>query len=100
MKHLASGLALAAALAACGPATPKIDVTGYPQEMRANFEVFERRCSHCHDLDRPLNARVGEGGWDAFVKRMSRHPGAAIPTADQRRIAAFLEYHHARKQAK
>ena len=87
------------ALMGCGPIGPAVDSTGYPPEMQANATLFEDRCGACHSPRRALNAGVGEGGWDAFVKRMSRHPGAGINDADQRRIAAFLEYFHAQKRA-
>jgi cytochrome c2 len=94
MKRL---LVVATVLAGCGGAPNGIDVSTYPAEMQARYELFERRCTRCHELERPLNARVGEGGWDAYVQKMARHPGAGIPPDEQREIAIFLEYHHARR---
>lgn len=85
------GVALAAA---CGGAPNTLDVSGYPPEMQAKYAVFETRCSRCHGLERPIQARVADGGWTAYVRRMARHPGAGIDEADQRAIAEFLEYHH------
>jgi hypothetical protein len=90
-------LLLAVALAGCGGAPNEIDVSAYPAEMQARYELFERRCTRCHELERPINARVGAGGWDQYVGKMSRHPGAGIPPEEQREIAIFLEYHHTRR---
>ncbi len=87
----------AAALAACAGAPNTLDVSGYPSEMQAKYEIFETRCSRCHGLERPIQARVADGGWKAYVRRMARHPGAGIDAADQRAIAEFLEYHHRRE---
>ncbi|MDW8283628.1 MAG: hypothetical protein RMK29_18120 [Myxococcales bacterium] len=70
-----------------------IDVSGYPPEMQRRYALFAHKCSRCHSLDRPIQARIGIGGWDDYVRRMSRHPGAGISLADQREIAIFLEYH-------
>ncbi|MCA9544177.1 MAG: hypothetical protein KC613_07290 [Myxococcales bacterium] len=84
-------------LAGCGPIPGALDVKAYPAEQQANYAIFENRCSRCHDLTRPVQARVAEGGWDNYVRRMARHPGAGINQADQQAIAAFLEYHHSRQ---
>lgn len=83
-------------LVACGGSPDTIDVSGYPPEMQRRYAVFEQRCSRCHELERPINAQVGEGGWDAYVRKMARHPGAGISPEDQKEIAAFLEFHHNR----
>jgi hypothetical protein len=87
------------ALTGCGPIAPAVDSSDYPPEMQANAALFEDRCGRCHSVHRALNAAVNQGRWDAFVKRMSRHPGAAINDPDQRRISAFLEYYHGRRRA-
>lgn len=87
------------ALSACGAAPNSIDVSGYPPDMQARYDLFERRCTRCHELERPLNARVGEGGWGKYVQRMARHPAAGISAQEQREIAIFLEYHAERRRA-
>jgi cytochrome c2 len=86
------------ALSACGAAPNSIDVSGYPPDMQARYDLFERRCTRCHELERPLNARVGEGGWGKYVQRMARHPAAGISAQEQREIAIFLEYHAERRR--
>lgn len=96
---LGLGLALGAGLGGCGAAPNTIDVSSYPPEMQRKYQIFEVRCSRCHGLERPITARVADGGWLNYVRRMSRHPGAGISSADQREIAAFLEYHHSRPAA-
>lgn len=88
----AGGLLVGAA--GCGGAPDAIDVSAYPAEQQANYAIFETRCSRCHGLERPIQARVAEGGWTAYVRRMARHPGAGIDEREQRAIATFLEFHH------
>jgi hypothetical protein len=91
--------ALLGGVAACG-AAPVVDVSAYPPEMKINYGIFDTRCSRCHDLERAINARVAEGGWEGYVRRMSLHPAAGLSEADQRAIVAFLEFHHARTDNK
>lgn len=76
----------------CTLAPNVIDVSGYPPDMQARYQIFVHKCSRCHGLDRPLQARVGSRGWDDYVRRMSRHPGAGISAGDEREIARFLEF--------
>lgn len=95
---IGSALAVGALVGSCGGAPNTLDVSGYPPEMQARYHVFETRCSRCHGLERPIQARVAEGGWETYVRRMARHPGAGIDEAEQRAIAEFLEYHHQRRE--
>ena len=97
----AAGLALVlgALLPACGSAPNSIDVSGYTPDMQARYDLFEKRCTRCHELERPLNANVGAGGWPKYVRRMARHPAAGIPADEQREIAVFLEYHAQRRRS-
>lgn len=86
-------LLLLGALSGCALIPNTIDVSSYPPEMRERYQLFEQKCSRCHGLDRPLQAHVGAHGWDDYVRRMSRHPGAGISPAEEREIARFLEFH-------
>lgn len=95
MRRLAIALGLVGLAAACGPPA-WIDVRDYPPQMQADYALFAERCTRCHGIDRPLNARVAAGGWSGYVRRMARHPGAGLSEAEQRRIARFLEFHHTR----
>lgn len=78
---------------ACALNSNVIDVSGYPLDMQGRYQIFAHKCSRCHGLERPLQARVGSHGWDDYVRRMSRHPGAGISARDEREIARFLEFH-------
>ena len=86
------------ALTGCGSPPNRIDVSAYPPDMQARYELFERRCTRCHELERPLNANPGEGGWARFVRRMARHPAAGISLEEQQEIARFLEFYAARRR--
>ncbi|MFZ4737815.1 MAG: hypothetical protein ACOYM9_17805 [Bradymonadia bacterium] len=90
---LAAGVCLAA-LQGCG-ARPPVDLAQYPAETHRGYALLEQRCTRCHELDRPLQANVGQGGWPAYVRRMAKHPAAGISIAEQREIVKFLEAHAA-----
>ena len=83
----------------CG-GTPAFDVSGYPPEMQENYEIFDLRCSRCHDLERAMNAQVKPGEWGKFVARMARHPASGVGAQDEVAITAFLEFHHGPAAAK
>lgn len=79
--------------------TIRQEIQTYPAEQRAAFALAERRCTQCHTLNEPFAAHVPPGGWRAVVRKMARQPGAAIPSADQEKIAAFFEYFFDRRAA-
>ena len=79
--------------------TIRQDIATYPEEQRAAFALAERRCSACHAIDEPFSAHVKAGAWRSIVRKMARKPGAAIPSADQEKIAAFFEYFFERRAA-
>src|ERR1700690_4171296 len=35
----------------------QIDVSKYPEDVKADYKIFARRCSQCHSLSRPLNSQ-------------------------------------------
>src|SRR5688572_8596706 len=80
--------------------TLRMEIETYPAEQRAAFALAERRCTQCHTLNEPFAAHVSPGGWRAVVRKMARQPGAAIPAADQEKIAGFFEYFFERHAAK
>lgn len=80
--------------------TIRQEIETYPAEQRAAFALAERRCTQCHTLNEPFGAHVPPGGWQALVRKMAREPGAAIPSADQERIARFFEYFFERRAPK
>lgn len=70
-----------------------IDVSGYPEEMRARYEIFARKCSKCHTLARPINSDYAlPEEWSRYVKRMMRKPGSEISPAEGKEIYEFLAY--------
>lgn len=80
--------------------TLRQEIATYPAEYRAGFALAERRCTQCHSLNEPFASHVPAGGWTALVRKMAREPGAAIPSEDQKQIAAFFEYFFERRAAK
>lgn len=74
-----------------GPAT--IDVSKYPDQMQAYYKVFQRKCSQCHKLSRPINSDfVLPEQWSRYIKRMMYKPGSNISRSDARKIYDFLVY--------
>jgi hypothetical protein len=74
-----------------------IDVSGYPQEQRENYKVFERACSQCHSLARPINAPIlTREDWRRFVRRMhlktAAKAGVRLGKEDAKAIVDFLAY--------
>jgi len=80
--------------------TLRQEIETYPAEHRSAFALAERRCTQCHSLNEPFASHVPPGGWSALVRKMAREPGAAIPSEDQKRIAAFFEYFFERHASK
>lgn len=69
------------------------DVSSYPPEVQKEYQVFADKCSRCHDLSRPLNAKyTTEAQWREVVGRMARKPGAGISPKQQTQITQFLVY--------
>ena len=77
--------------------TIRQEIQTYPAEMKSAFALAERRCTQCHTINEPFAAHVAPGGWRAVVRKMARQPGAAIPAADQEKIAGFFEYYFERR---
>lgn len=71
-----------------------IDVSGYPKDIQAAYEVFAVRCSRCHTLARPLNARIHDAQhWERYVARMRRNPSSGINASNAEVILRFLLYY-------
>lgn len=91
-------LAVAVATISCAGSSVRsgdqIDVSGYPAEIRDAYRVFAVRCSRCHTLARPLNARIrDEQHWVRYVTRMRRNPSSGINSKDAEIILEFLLYY-------
>ena len=75
-----------------GGRTIREEIATWPPERREEFSLLRVRCTKCHTLNEPFAAHVPKGGWRSQIRKMQREPGAAIPDADAKRIASFLEY--------
>ena len=73
-----------------------LDAGKMPENVRADYEVFARKCSKCHTLARPLNANITDDEeWIRYVNRMRRQPASGISPEDQEVILRFLRYYAA-----
>jgi hypothetical protein len=71
-----------------------VDVSGYPKDVQVAYAVFAVRCSKCHTLARPLNARIHDAQhWERYVARMRRNPSSGINEKDAEIILRFLLYY-------
>jgi len=74
-----------------------IDVSSYPPEQRANYEVFARACSPCHTLARAVNSPTQSRlYWKFHLARMSLHSRleheGPLPKAEVDAVLDFLDY--------
>jgi hypothetical protein len=97
----------------------QLDVSKYPADIQADYKIFARRCSQCHNLARPLNSQylqltkeeqaaaktkepalfkdaklwqVSDTVWTDYVKKMQGKPGAIIRPSEFDKIVGFLVY--------
>lgn len=76
-----------------------LDAATLPVSMQRPYRIFASRCSRCHSLSRPLNARITSmHQWELYVSRMRRMPGSGINRADSEQILVFLGYYMERDQ--
>lgn len=101
MRHLSVAAAVAAlslalaSVTACAP-TEGLDPSKMPENVRADYDVFSRRCSKCHSIARPLTANITDDEqWVLYVNRMRRQPASGISPTDQDAILRFLRYYAA-----
>lgn len=99
IERLLWAAALSAWLAGCAGHEARrgdrVDVSRYPEEIRDAYRVFAFRCSRCHTLARPLNARIDDPEhWVRYVQRMRRQPGSGIDVKNGETILKFLLYYH------
>ena len=87
-------LGLLITLSCGGGVSTGVPLATYPPDVREAYSVFAAKCSKCHSLARPLNARVDDlGHWDRYVARMRRMPGSGISVRDERPILLFLHHY-------
>jgi hypothetical protein len=74
-----------------GPA--KIDVSRYPEDMKARYKVFVVKCARCHSLARAVNSDfVFEDEWEVYIKRVIRKAGSSISFDEGKELFEFLVY--------
>jgi hypothetical protein len=74
-----------------------IDVSTYPPKYQELYRTFEVRCSKCHSLARPVNARLRGDEWRLYVKKMSRRAGSGINEEAGEKIYEFLKFYSTRR---
>ena len=73
-----------------------LDRAKLPENIRADYDLFARKCSKCHSLARPLSAGITDDEqWVLYVNRMRRQPASGISPEDQEGILRFLRYYAA-----
>lgn len=78
-----------AILGPVAPAGAQSPPQGAAETLGAAKGVFERTCSRCHGLDRPLGKTFDKAGWEALVDRMKRN-GAAFTDGERAQIVSYL----------
>lgn len=96
---LATALVMLVALTSAVPActhSEGLDTTKMPDAIRADYDLFARKCSKCHSLARPLTANITDNEqWNLYVQRMRRQPASGISPDDATGILRFLHYYAA-----
>jgi hypothetical protein len=74
-----------------GPRT--IDVTKYPDDLKAGYALMGQKCVKCHSLGRPINTHyVLPGEWQRYIKRMLYKPDSKMTDDQAKAIYRFLVY--------
>lgn len=73
-----------------------LDPAQLPEEVRADYALFARRCSKCHALSRPLDSGItSDAYWAIYVDKMRHLPGSGITAEDEVAILRFLKVYAA-----
>jgi hypothetical protein len=93
IRCIALALITACGAVAEGPEQLTSSVSGAPDEIRADCALAAVRCSHCHTLDRVVNAPAADPEfWREHVRRMRLQPGSEIRAEEERPIVRCLVY--------
>ena len=105
LRGVGAALAVAGVCIAlsCATTTNRIgdslDTSQYPPDIRDAYKVFAVRCSRCHTLARPLNARINDPQqWVRYVQRMRLNPASGINAKNGEIILRFLLYYMHQRQ--
>jgi mono/diheme cytochrome c family protein len=84
---------LKAHLAKLDAGAKTIDVSKYPDEQKAGYKLFAKKCSKCHTIARPINSDfVLPAQWERYIKRMMYKPNSQMNDQDGKTIYKFLVY--------
>lgn len=91
---LTVGIAISCAHSVSNRTGDTLDTSQYPPDIRDAYKVFAVRCSRCHTLARPLNARIRDPQqWVRYVQRMRLNPASGINAKNGEIILRFLLYY-------
>ncbi len=101
MLSLTAAVPLLLAVAAWGQyaqdtASPKKDLSGYPQDVRSDYDVYKKKCSTCHQIDeltRKLKAAPSQN--EFWVRKMRAMPSTHIKDQDIQPILRYLAFESA-----
>jgi hypothetical protein len=94
LAGLVASVALSCATTVSNRTGDSLDTTQYPPDIRDAYKVFAVRCSRCHTLARPLNARIRDPQqWVRYVARMRLNPASGINAKNGEIILRFLLYY-------
>lgn len=79
-----------------GPDT--LEVSSFPPQYQEAYKVFSVRCSKCHSLARPINARLKGEQWKNYIKKMVRKPSSGINEETAAQIYEFLKWKTTRSE--
>jgi mono/diheme cytochrome c family protein len=77
-------------------ASPKKDLSGYPQEAGRDYSVYRKKCSTCHqidDLTKKLKAAPSQN--EFWVRKMQAMPSTQIKDRDIQPIFRYLAFENA-----
>jgi hypothetical protein len=70
-----------------------IDVSKYPEDMKATYPMFVKKCAKCHSIARPINTTfVLPDQWERYIKRMLYKPDSKLNDEDAKKIFHLLAY--------
>jgi mono/diheme cytochrome c family protein len=83
-------------------ATMQADISGYPPNLKAAYEIFKVKCLKCHGLDRtlltiqsgvsPSGSTFDAAAVDAYGAKMLRKPDAEMTRQEVKVVNELLKY--------
>ncbi len=71
----------------------KIDVSGYPAEIKRKYKTFTELCGRCHTVARAINCDFAlDDDWERYIKKMMRRGRGLIRSEDALTAFEFATY--------